>query len=221
MTPRRRAKLLVLCLAIGSIANLLVAWIAVSDDAAFAFATGDALNETEAASIWAHYARRDHTPSVFEGQIFRRRGVDEIVVFPYDPNASLDHGGVTDWVVEWQCGWPLKSFRTGADFLPAERQFRTAVMNPKPFQFVGVGLGEILPYGLVFPGVLVNTIFYAGIAWLAIRGPAETRRRWRELKGKCGWCAAPRAGVVCAGCGSNLSHAWGSAAVTPPIEAQG
>lgn len=222
MTNRSRVKLCLMCVFAGVAANLLVAWIVVSDRATFAFATGEDMSADHARAVWHRFAIREQHPTGFEGQIYRKRGVTEILVFPHDPNASLDHGGATDWVMEWQCGWPMMSFRTGADFLPQERTFRTAIRNPYSFHLAGIGFGEYLPYEPMFPGVVVNTIFFAGLMWLVIRGPAETRRRWRELRGRCGWCALQRDGSpVCAGCGTDVTRAWGSVRATPTGEARG
>jgi hypothetical protein len=72
-----------------------------------------------------------------------------------------------------------------------------------------------LPYGPLWSGLIVNTIFYAAIVWLMIRSPIETRRRWRELRGRCGACGYPRGeSTVCTECGSDLMRSWGRAAQT-------
>ena len=59
-----------------------------------------------------------------------------------------------------------------------------------------------LPVGAIWPGFLVNTVFYATLLWLLIRGPFVLRRFIRHRRGQCPQCAYPMGEtVVCSECG--------------------
>ncbi|MCH8166084.1 MAG: hypothetical protein IH889_10795 [Planctomycetes bacterium] len=54
---------------------------------------------------------------------------------------------------------------------------------------------RILPLRPIWPGFAINTIFYAAILWLPIRGPFALRRHIRRKRG------------LCVACGYDLRHA--------------
>ena len=62
-----------------------------------------------------------------------------------------------------------------------------------------------LPLRPIWPGFVVNTIFYAAILWLLIPGSFVLRRFVRRRRGLCPACAYPMGdAAVCTECGSNL-----------------
>ena len=52
-----------------------------------------------------------------------------------------------------------------------------------------------VPYYPIWPGFALNTLFYAVILWLPIRGPFVLRRHIRRKRG------------LCVACGYDLRHA--------------
>jgi hypothetical protein len=62
----------------------------------------------------------------------------------------------------------------------------------------------LLPTRPLWPGFLINTIFYAIILWLLIPGPFVLRRMIRIKRGrcpKCGYDLRGAPGIGCAECG--------------------
>ena len=60
----------------------------------------------------------------------------------------------------------------------------------------------VLPLTLIWPGFLVDSVFYAAALWAAIRGPIEVRRIVRRRRKLCPWCGYPiGASPVCTECG--------------------
>ncbi len=58
----------------------------------------------------------------------------------------------------------------------------------------------------IWPGVAVNTLFYAVVLWLLSGGPFRLRRWVRVRRGLCPKCAYPRGeSAVCTECGKLLS----------------
>ena len=57
----------------------------------------------------------------------------------------------------------------------------------------------------IWPGIAVNTVFYAAIIWLVILGPFALRRYLRRRRGLCPACAYPMGeSDVCTECGKVL-----------------
>ena len=64
---------------------------------------------------------------------------------------------------------------------------------------------RIIPYRPIWRGFAINTIFYAAIFWLPIRGSVALRRFWRVQQGFCPKCAYPMGeSAVCTECGCEL-----------------
>ncbi len=64
---------------------------------------------------------------------------------------------------------------------------------------------RVLPYRPIWPGLIVNTIFYAMILWLVSPAPFALRRFLRVRRGLCPKCAYPMGeSAVCTECGAEL-----------------
>ena len=62
-----------------------------------------------------------------------------------------------------------------------------------------------MPLGPIWPGLAVNTLFYAAILWLLIPAPFALRRFLRVGRGLCPKCAYPAGeSAVCTECGRLL-----------------
>lgn len=64
-----------------------------------------------------------------------------------------------------------------------------------------------LPYWITWPGFVINTLFYALIAWLMFVFPGKARRSSRERRRLCPACAYP-IGIspVCTECGQSIQN---------------
>jgi hypothetical protein len=185
--------LLVTCVAVGAIINIAVAWsLTIRNDAhGISFQTDStAIDADHAAVIWKRYAPSAAHEQAGKGVQLRRLGVVECVVYPKSETPSPSDGA-PNVACEWRFGWPFPTLRTGAHASQPER-FHDAWVSQLECNALGLHQGQRLPAGPVWSGFVINTIFYAAILWLMIRGPAETRRRWRELRGNRGRCGYPR-----------------------------
>ena len=67
---------------------------------------------------------------------------------------------------------------------------------------------RMLPLRPLWPGFLLNTLFYATLLWLLIRGLFALRRLLRVRRGQCPKCAYPMGeSVVCTECGKPVPKA--------------
>jgi hypothetical protein len=66
---------------------------------------------------------------------------------------------------------------------------------------------RVLPLKPIWPGFVINTMFYAAVLWLLFAAPGFVRRRLRARRGQCPACGyqiAPGTGHVCSECGRPL-----------------
>ena len=59
---------------------------------------------------------------------------------------------------------------------------------------------RVLPLRPIWPGFASNTIFYAAVLWLPIRGPFVLRRHLRRRRGRCLKCGYDLRGDLPGGC---------------------
>ena len=67
---------------------------------------------------------------------------------------------------------------------------------------------RLLPLRPLWPGFIINTLFYALLLWLLFFAPFAARRMLRRRRGLCEKCAYPL-GVspICTECGAAVVHA--------------
>ena len=64
---------------------------------------------------------------------------------------------------------------------------------------------RVLPFGLIWPGFTINTLFYSIMLWLLIAGPLALHHLIRRRRGLCPKCAYPMGeSSVCSECGQEL-----------------
>jgi hypothetical protein len=113
------------------------------------------------------------------------------------------------WIDETRVGWPLKSLAYWKNFVTD-----CAIPYDKVFHR-GLELGgrwtygrrdSVLPYSVISPGFLINTLFYAAILWLIFAAPFALRRTIRRRRGCCIACGYP-VGVSprCTECGTAVA----------------
>jgi hypothetical protein len=96
-------------------------------------------------------------------------------------------------------GWPFLSFQGGTD--------GEHVVSAVDVASIAAGISGPLPYGPLWPGFALNTLFYAAILWLLIRGSFVLRRSSRVRRGLCGACGYDLRGAshsACPECGANV-----------------
>ena len=114
-------------------------------------------------------------------------------------------------IAEYQFGWPMCSMVAlgSAPFKNLSMTWTGGWSAPRNVPWLNVQTGQVFPTGILWPGFIINTIFWGAIAWMLIRGPFEFRRRWREVRGRCGACGYPWGrSSVCTECGADLTRAW-------------
>ncbi len=110
--------------------------------------------------------------------------------------------------VRWDLGFslwtklPLLGQRVTA-WRDAELHYNTLSFD-RPAALGGSSL-RLPPLGAIWPGLAVNTIFYATLLWLLIPGPFALRQFLRVRRGLCPKCAYPMGeSAVCTECGRPL-----------------
>lgn len=115
----------------------------------------------------------------------------------------------THYFAEHAAGWPLLSFRRN------RIRSHHGLSDPEviidhgaislPQWVARQGLRTLLPVTPIWPGVIINSIFYAGLVHCLFLGPAIVRRRLRTRSDRCPQCAYPRGtSPRCTECGSTL-----------------
>ncbi len=216
-----------MCVGGGAILNVAVAWgcaIWSHPD----WTVLNYLSDHDMQLLWSKYAPADWPISPTEASRQQSFGVvidsamhQELVedtppqkeFVQYVRSGGLD---VREWhATEYRFGWPIISWELAmlahSDYRTNDNTLVGGLRLDRGVPWLGINAGQVLPIGPLWLGFLVNTIFYSAFVWMLMRGPWETRRRWRELHCKCGVCGYPRgSSPVCTECGGDLSRAWGS-----------
>lgn len=201
----RRVLFIALFLLLGAAINVAVAWGCALTHAY----VPDPFQDPRSVPVPAHeleWIVIDRTPLTAE-----ERGFIDFTGF----GAVITTFGVTEYSLatgsgffflnrELHTGWPLRSC-SGRSF---EVNYRREIVRSL-YQFSPPILSgpRDIPTALLWPGFALNTLFYAAIAWLLIRGPFALRRIIRAKRGccvKCGYDLRGQAAASdrCPECGS-------------------
>ncbi len=115
-------------------------------------------------------------------------------------------------ITRHRSGWPFLSLwgQREMRLLPGERYLFDQSTTVWALPYVSDGsfsenTAHILPLRPVFPGFLINTLFYALPLWLLFFAPFTARRTIRRRRGRCAKCAYPvGTSPVCTECGAVL-----------------
>ena len=119
-------------------------------------------------------------------------------------------------------GWPCLSLWSGRENRVSGNAHPNIVFHPMDVRY-GYFSGDpskikpgrsftikVIPYGPLWLGLLINSIFYAGLLWLLIPGPFALRTHLRRKRGLCVKCAYDLKGAeheVCPECGAFITEA--------------
>ncbi len=114
-------------------------------------------------------------------------------------------------LVEVRIGWPARSFVGRHYDLRADGiswTYESAIGLPDwIIRLTRGGSRFDLPFKPIWPGFVINTVFYAAILWLLTFGPFAARRIIRSKRGRCIKCGYDLRGAeheVCPECGCEL-----------------
>ncbi len=194
---KRPLHIIALCLLLGVVVNVSVAW---------------------ACAVWCRIDSRapETKPTVSSASVWQRRAGTGWPDRPDDFNqweyfgATLQLGysfvpgrGVYQAAVE-SFGWPVRSLAWDFWDSPATGMRYGSVLprDPSPPTYDS---GVMVPIRPVWRGFALNTIFYATILWLLIPGPFVLRRFIRRRRSQCPACGYPAGeSAACTECGKEL-----------------
>jgi hypothetical protein len=187
---RRRLLIILIFLLAGAVVNGAVAWCGLLDPF----------------SRWPQISRTRLEPD--QAQELHRRHVPRDAPL-FGPEVELT-GRRTQSVLATEISiWPATTI-----FRSSDGSIGTYFYQP--FRVVDVGLPlrcvrKMRGYSLLWPGFVVNTLFYAVILWLLILGPFALRRLVRRQRGLCPACAYPVGeSATCTECGMALPGVAGA-----------
>ncbi len=198
---KRRLLIIAICLLGGAVANVAVAW-----GCGLWFPRSDMTRVTsETNAIWP-LPVPEWWPSPTSGQRRSGFGVDYENLAGHlsgNDNQEPDH---IYQIAIYKGGWPYHSLRaewrsayTSMIFVDEWR----GALNPPWLRPRGQ---RPLPLKPIWPGFLINTLFYAALLWALIAGPFALRRFLRVRRGLCPKCAYPMGeSSVCSECGGALA----------------
>ena len=220
---KRRLLTVLLFLFLGVIVNIAVAWgiarwappipiTQSSEDANHRLIQSDS---ALAAVLWDRYAPdewRAATPGGGYEEFATGRFTRVVQGIPAEGPAHMRVG-----VEEDRYGWPRLSLFSSqlvsldVNTLQSRIRVKTGWHPGGNTEFVNQAPDHILPLGVVWPEFLINTLFYAFILWLFIRGPFVLRRHLRLKRGHCLKCGYDLQGLPpdrkCPECGWNREKA--------------
>ncbi len=209
---KRRIITVLIFLLRGALINVAAAW-----GACLANLYGD-ISEIEpdaVASLWSRYAP-PHWPAPDSNYNGGERAESFLRTFlrtgPHKPVAASDTGPDAYFVHSVNVGWPLRSLEGGDAFTVAYSEVNKDYLT-NIYIWGRPDRDEVwFPIGVIWPGVVINTLFYAAILWILIRGPFVLRRYLRKKRGLCSACGYPRGkSSVCSECGAQLVDASSTA----------
>jgi len=121
--------------------------------------------------------------------------------------ASLRTPPDTDYEVRWVhgLGWPVVSMWRDYGLVSGGTRYELLHGLGLTFLPPDVSLPRAVPLHPIWPGFVINTIFYAAVVWLLIPGPFVLRRFIRVKRGRCVKCGYPSGeSAVCSECGKTL-----------------
>ncbi len=200
LVKRRLTKLVLFLLLLGAIINVGVAWgIWVCGDRPEINPFGGWMNggrmwiehggtgirpRSQRTTTFTYLAHGEYTATL---SAFGMRFRDTVTYASVAPKS-----GVHAWSCVAECGWPLMCLTLReSKTIPGVGKGRQGALQ--------IG-GVVVPSHPLWPGLAINTIFYAAILWLLTLGPLTARRMIRRKRGHCIKCGYDLRGEFSAGC---------------------
>jgi len=179
---KRWAFAILLFVLLGAIVNIAVAWGCAwaSADTDWLIASPLHHLDDDDADWWRNHVGPVEDTSVWRATTAREPGVEVHYLFWVS-------GSRTAIAIRVWAGWPAFCL-TGARWEVYERE--TSNLSPVSDwgQSIKALLSDVSLVEPIWPGFLLNTIFYAIIVWLLIPGPFVLRRLIRIRRGRCPKC---------------------------------
>jgi hypothetical protein len=186
---------ILLFLLLGAIINVAVAWGCEYFDHGPKRDSVD-LTDTQAESSWKSFAPSAWMNAPLDGRrlVYDTTVTDELVLYA-DNDCRVMH--------IMHAGWPCKSLRGAVlRFYGSGTLVKVELIHL--VEWVEL---EWLPLRPIWPGVAINTVFYAAVLWLLFAAPFALRK-WRRIRrGLCPKCGydlrnRPIDSAVCPECGA-------------------
>ena len=201
---KRWHKSLLLCLLVGAVANVGVAWVGAVCTLGIHLPQKPSDRSVQIGrSLWTKYAPVGAAP-IPDIQIGGANFAGEFCIMFAESESLIVN-------VHFECtGWPLKSLAA----VVVESRRPPAVKYSEQELIGGIGLnwrsggGPILPYLPVWRGLIVNTVLYGAMFWLMFASWPVGRRLIRSRRGLCLWCGYDLHGTEhdrCPECGRAVS----------------
>jgi hypothetical protein len=211
---RRGVRICVFAL-LGAVINVTVAWS--SSLWSFWGLQYPSISQQSARQLLNRYSGLNWTQAV-EGMTRVDPGATRHDVFVID----YSHGEQVTEVAEIDAGWPMRAVRCGVHRVSGSNALGSIrsteidggwIVSWNRLQSLRVGVTgghlssevQALPYGPIWPGFAINTVFYAAILWGLFAVPFALRRRLRVKRGLCPKCAYDLRGsdsTACPECGA-------------------
>ena len=181
---KRWHKSLLLCLLVGAVANVGVAWVGAVCTLGIHLPQKPSDRSVQIGrSLWTKYAPVGAAP-IPNIQIGGANFAGEFCIMFAESESLIVN-------VHFECtGWPLKSLAA----VVVESRRPPAVKYSEQELIGGIGLnwrsggGPILPYLPVWRGLIVNTVLCGAMFWLMFASWPIGRRLIRSRRGLCLWC---------------------------------
>ena len=174
---------------LGALANVAVAWACATwSTVTVAHADGMGVEDADVPFGWAE----DASPLP--------RGFMHLSVEHYLGRQVRNYYWISDGIVsrstsfpvvcEVRAGWPIPCLSGGVADLEFRLDYRpmyAIVFDPEPVALMYYD-PTLLPVRPIFLGFFINTLFFAVVLWLPLRGPLVLRRHIRLKRGRCPKC---------------------------------
>jgi len=199
----RRARIIMIILLLGAVVNVAVAW-GCAVMAPQPRASADALAQIYNNEFWGYPER---WPNEFDTKTL---GFTRTEMKLGRDSRSSDGAWLSSYRVE--AGFPMVVL---SGTLHGRYHAQRILEGPHE-SMLAVSEAVVLPLHPVFPGFLINTLFYALLLWLLFCAPFALRRVLRRRRGLCGMCAYPvGASPVCTECGAVVMPHANTPAMSP------
>lgn len=200
----KRALFMMLFLVAGAVISLMVA------AAAGFYSTRPlaSLTAAKAKAMQKIMREANPTPPIWPAFGERSWGVTVRGVHPADLTQQRTTGPYI--TVHVECGWPMRCITARSDYMPGvqggwQDRDHVLALAPRPGA-TGRWVTREMPLGILWPGLLMNSLFFACVVAVPFVVPRALIHRRRSKQNRCPRCGYPRGkSEVCTECGARLA----------------